>query len=157
MLSLCSSAGKSACGPLSDIPPYCGLPHQARIPMVTMSLSLLPFSVWSLFHLLCRSCLGNPQLFFKRKCFLCKCIFGVLVWEDEFRAFLHHHLRLAPKFYFLNVNNYQILWIMSLQIYELLMKNMKKYIGSYFFLEDIWNLNLITLSYAYFLYQDKYF
>lgn len=40
-------AGKSAHWPHNDIPPYCRLPHQGKIPVVTSFLSVLPYSVWS--------------------------------------------------------------------------------------------------------------
>lgn len=46
--------------------------------MVTSSLSVPPYSVWSLL-LFCRYS-AHPQLFFRRICFICRCIFGF--WDE---------------------------------------------------------------------------
>lgn len=45
--------------------------------MVNIFPPLLPFSVWPLSPLLCRSCLLSPQLLSRRNCHICRCVFGV--------------------------------------------------------------------------------
>lgn len=78
--------------------------------IVTVSPSLLPFSLWSLFPLLCRSCLLSPQ-FFRRNCFVCRCTFCVYMRGDKFRLFLccylgpPHQSYLSTKKTLLNGHN----------------------------------------------------
>lgn len=71
--------------------------HSVRggVPVVTMFPSLLPFFMWSLYLLLCRSCLIRHQ-FFRRICFLCRCRIGVTVGGFELSVFLCCHLGLSP-------------------------------------------------------------
>ena len=73
--SLSLRAGKPAhAGPQCD-PPYCRSPHQGGVPV---SLSTFPpFSMWSLSHLLWRSCIAGPQLFFRRNCSVCRWRWGI--------------------------------------------------------------------------------
>lgn len=67
------------------------------VPIVTTSPSLLHFSTWSFYCLLCKSCLINPQVFFRRNCFIYRYRFGVSMW-GEFRVCLCHHFRLPSYF-----------------------------------------------------------
>lgn len=54
---------------------------------VSMLLSLLPFSMWSLFPVLCKDCSLTPRHF--RKTFsMCRCRFHVSKRGGEFRVFL---------------------------------------------------------------------
>lgn len=48
---------------------------------ISMSLSLLSFSIWYLYLLLYRSCLVSPQFFFERNCSINRYRFGVSVEE----------------------------------------------------------------------------
>lgn len=59
-----------------------------EVPVITVSSSLLPFFMWPLNHLLCRSCSVSHQFFFRRNCYIWRCRFGVSVGEDKFRDFL---------------------------------------------------------------------
>lgn len=56
-----------------------------------LSASLLPVSVWSLFHLLCRRCSVDPQFFFRGNCFVCRCKFSVFMGRGVFSFFLCCH------------------------------------------------------------------
>lgn len=57
--------GWVSAGTPSVISLYCGPRFRGGVP-VTVSSSLLPFSVWSLYPLLGKSCSISPQLFFRR-------------------------------------------------------------------------------------------
>lgn len=59
--------------------------------IITESLSLPPFSIWSFCHLLCRSCSVIPQIF-RQNCSICRCRFIVSMRGSKFRIFLSHHL-----------------------------------------------------------------
>lgn len=54
-----------------------------------VSRSSLPFSVWSLSCFLCRNCYCKSSLrsFSGWNCFICRCIFSVLMGGSEFRVF----------------------------------------------------------------------
>lgn len=72
--------------------PAAGHPVGGGIPIHAWSLSLLPISMRSLYHLLCRSCSIRPHFFFKRNLLICKCRFHVSRGGGELWVFLHHHL-----------------------------------------------------------------
>ena len=85
------------------------------VSVIAVSLSLLPFYMWSFYHLLCRSCSISLQ-FFLRRC-ICLCRFGVLVGGSEFRVFLCCHLGPAPKNIFLKeeICHFSLLALLNLR------------------------------------------
>lgn len=84
---LCLGVGEPEYRPLSDIPYFCGLCHWDGVPIVTVSLALLPFSMWSLYHLSCRSCSISPH-FFRRKLTVCIDVYLVYLWKEASSGFL---------------------------------------------------------------------
>lgn len=79
---------------------------KGQIPIITVFLSLLPLSPWSLIF----CCIGAVQsaLFFKRNCSIYRYTFGVFVGGREFRVFLQCHLGLLSHQVF-NINDdYQL-------------------------------------------------
>ena len=93
----CPRRGKPAHGPLSDILPCNRSPPQGWGSR-GYHLSLLPFSIWSLYDLLCRSCLISLQFFFRRNCSTFRCGLGVSVEGCQCRVFQHHHCTLHKIF-----------------------------------------------------------
>lgn len=86
--------GRRVCvQPLSDNPPYCRLPHQ-EWGSHSYHVSVLPFFMWSLYYLLCKSCSISPQLFCRRNCSTGRYRFHVSLGRGGFSLFLHHHLGL---------------------------------------------------------------
>lgn len=81
-------------GPSVIPPPTLGCCNGGRVP-VTMPPSVLPFTMWTLYHLLRRSCWNHCHLFFRGNCSICRFKLGVFVGGDEFRVILHHLLRLG--------------------------------------------------------------
>ena len=67
------------------VPPYYSTLQftvsEVEVLFITVSLSLLSFSMWSLYLLFYRSCLVSPQFFFRRNCSINRCQFGVSVEE----------------------------------------------------------------------------
>lgn len=95
-LSLCLRTSKSTDGPFMITLSVAGCPIVNRVPMVTTSLSLLLFSMWSLSHLLCRNYSICPQLFYLGRNCSVQVILSAFMGGSEFKVFLHHHLGSAP-------------------------------------------------------------
>lgn len=79
-----------------------------EIPIITLSPSLLLFSMSFLYPLLCWSFSISPQFFPRKNCSICRCRLGVSMGKGELRVFLRHHLGplfLNGKFLFLFVED----------------------------------------------------
>lgn len=103
--------GRQICSePFSDNPPYQGCHVRGGVPIIIISPSLLAFSMWSLCHLLYRSCSISPWFFFRRNCSICRCRFLVQGrrWVQSLtmmpswiallvRYFKHHWISISTK------------------------------------------------------------
>lgn len=72
----------------------------------TTFLPFLPILMWPLYPLLCQNSSVSFQLFFREKCSICGCRFGVSMGGGEFSTFRHHYLVLPELRSLLNTRSF---------------------------------------------------
>lgn len=98
-------AHKSSHEPLCDIPPYWMSLCWGRVPAFTISLSFLPFFMWSFYCLLNSSCLIGSQFFFRKNWFIYGYRLSAFMGGGESGVFLHHHVGLPSGHLIFNVHS----------------------------------------------------